>query len=73
MRRLLAVIIGCASVFFVFYTIRLLTVTRGLQRLRTGGQGAYVGAVVFPVLAIALGWTAWRLWQRGGRGARVAP
>jgi hypothetical protein len=70
MRRLLAVVIGCVSVFFVFYTIRLLTVTRGLQRLRAGGQGAYVGAVVFPVLAIAFGWFAWRLWQRGDREPR---
>jgi len=64
MRRFLALIIGCVSVFFVFYTIRLLTVTRGLTAVRASGHGAYVGAVVFPVLAIALGAVAWRLWQR---------
>ena len=65
MRRLLALIIGFVSLFFVFYTIRLYTVTRGLQAVRTSGHGAYVGAVVFPVLAIALGALAWRLWRRG--------
>ena len=64
MRRLLALIIGCVSVFFVFYTIRLYTVTRGLQAVRANGHGAYIGAVVFPLLAIALGTLAWRLWQR---------
>ena len=64
MRRLLALIIGFVSIFFVFYTIRLFTVTRGLQAVRASGHGAYIGAVVFPVLAIALGALAWRLWQR---------
>jgi hypothetical protein len=64
MRRFLAVIIGCISLFFVFYTIRLYTVTRGLQSVRASGHGAYIGAVVFPLLAIALGILAWRLWHR---------
>jgi hypothetical protein len=48
------------SVFFVFYTARLLYVTRGLTAIRTGGNGAYVGAVVFPLLALLFGWIAWR-------------
>jgi membrane protein implicated in regulation of membrane protease activity len=64
MRRSLAVVVGCVSVFFIFYTVRLYAVTRGLQTVRVGGQGAYIGAVVFPILAIAFGWFAWRLWQR---------
>jgi hypothetical protein len=46
--------------FFVFYTARLLYVTHGLQTIRSGGQGAYVGAIVFPLLALLLGWGAWR-------------
>ena len=64
MRRLLALIVGCGSVFFVFYTVRLYAVTRGLSAVRASGHGAYIGAVVFPLLAIALGVLAWRLWQR---------
>lgn len=66
MRRLLALIIGCVSIFFVFYTIRLYTVTRGLQAVRASGRGAYIGAVVFPLLAIGLGAVAWRLWRHAG-------
>jgi hypothetical protein len=53
-------LLGLLSAFFVFYTVRLLYVTRGLQTIRAGGQGAYIGAIVFPVLALLLGWGAWR-------------
>ncbi len=55
------VVLALLSVFFLFYTARLLYVTRGLTAIRTGGQGAYVGAIVFPLLAILFGWGAWRL------------
>lgn len=55
------VVLALLSVFFLFYTARLLYVTRGLTTIRTGGHGAYVGAVVFPLLAILFGWGAWRL------------
>jgi hypothetical protein len=55
------VLLGLLSVFFLFYTARLFYVTRGLTAIRTGGHGAYVGAVVFPLLAILFGWSAWRL------------
>ncbi len=63
--RLLAITAGCVSAFFVFYTARLLVVTQGLQHTRAGGQGAYVGAVVFPILALGTGLLASRLWKRG--------
>jgi hypothetical protein len=52
-------LLGLLSAFFVFYTIRLLYVTHGLHTIRAGGQGAYIGAFVFPVLALLLGWGAW--------------
>lgn len=55
------VVLALLSVFFLFYTARLFYVTRGLTAIRTGGQGAYLGAVVFPLLAILFGWGAWRL------------
>jgi hypothetical protein len=64
MRRSLAVIAGAVSVFFLFYTIRLLVVTGFLQRTRAGGGGAYIGAVVFPLLALLFGWAALRLWRK---------
>jgi hypothetical protein len=53
-------LLGLLSAFFVFYTVRLLYVTHGLRTIRAGGQGAYIGAIVFPVLALLLGWGAWR-------------
>lgn len=55
-----ALLLALLSAFFVFYMARLLYVTRGLSATRAGGQGAYVGAVAFPVLAVILGWGAWR-------------
>lgn len=54
-------ILALLSLFFVFYTARLLYVTHGLTSIRSGGQGAYVGAIVFPLLALVFGWGAWRL------------
>lgn len=71
MRRFFAVIAAAFAAFFVFYTVRLLVVTRGLTSIRAGGQGAYTGAVVFPLLAIAFGWVAWRLWPPRAAGASV--
>lgn len=65
MNRTISVIFGILlallSLFFVFYAARLFYVTRMLTAIRSGGQGAYVGAVVFPLLAILFGWSAWRL------------
>ena len=63
MRRLIAVVAGVVSLFFVFWFARLLVVTGFLRHIRPGGVGAYAGAVVFPLLAIAFGWVAARLWR----------
>ena len=52
------------SAFFAFYTIRLLYVTRFLTASRPGGGGAYIGAIVFPLLAIGLGLGARWCWRR---------
>jgi hypothetical protein len=68
MRRVLALVAGLISAFFVFYTIRLLAVTTFLTRTRAGGGGAFVGAVVFPLLAILFGRIAVRAWR--GRAPR---
>jgi len=64
--RTAAVVLGVLSAFFVFYTVRLLVVTGLLQHTRAGGQGAFVGVVVFPLLALALGWASMRAWRRSG-------
>jgi hypothetical protein len=50
------VLFGAVALFFVFYEIRLLAVTHFLTQIRRGGQGTYIGAVVFPALAIVFGW-----------------
>ena len=65
--RLVSVALGCVSAFFAFYTVRLLVVTHFLQQVRSNGHGAYIGAVAFPVIAIAFGWAAVVLWRRAGR------
>lgn len=57
------IILALLSMFFVFYTARLLYVTRGLTAIRSGGQGAYVGATVFPLLALLFGWSAWKFFR----------
>ena len=62
MIRVLSVVAAALSAFFIFYTIRLLAVTGFLQRTRPGGGGAYIGAVVFPLLALCFGWAAIRAW-----------
>jgi len=62
-----AFVLALLSAFFVFYTVRLLYVTRALIAIRAGGQGAYVGAIVFPLLALLLGWCAWRLLRAARR------
>jgi hypothetical protein len=58
--RFLALILGMISVFFIFYTIRLLVITHGLTAIRSGGEGAYIGVVVFPLLALGFGIGVWR-------------
>ncbi len=68
--RLISGFLGLVSAFFVFYTVRLLVVTGGLRHLRAGGTGAYIGAVVFPLLAITSGWACRRLWRRGASANR---
>ncbi len=60
--RSLAVLMGLASLFFVFYTARLLYVTHGLTAIRARGNGTYIGAVAFPLLALGFGFgTRWML------------
>ena len=58
---IIGTVLALVSVFFIFYTVRLLYVTHGLTAVRRGGQGAYVGALIFPLLAILFGLGAWRL------------
>ena len=67
MLRLVAIVAAAISAFWVFYAVRLLVVTRFLTQIRAGGGGAYVGAVVFPLLALGFGFVALRLWRRASR------
>ena len=72
MLRVFAVGLAALSAFFVFYTVRLLAVTQFLRQTRAGGQGAYIGAIVFPILAIVFAWAAVRCWRRGSRERSAA-
>lgn len=60
-------VLALISAFWIFYTVRLLYVTNLLRATRAGGQGAFVGAAVFPLLALVFGWGAWRCWQSARR------
>ena len=71
--RTLAVLMGMASLFFVFYTARLLYVTHGLTEIRVGGNGTYIGAVAFPLLALAFGVGARQLLKRARRPEPSGP
>ena len=71
MRLALALITSFISAFFVFYTVRLLVVTSFLTHTRAGGGGAFIGAVVFPVLALLFGWFAVRTWRRSPAPTQV--
>ena len=62
--KVIAVVAGLASAFWVFYALRLFVVTDFLQRVRPGGHGAYIGALAFPTLAAVFGWLAVYLWRR---------
>jgi hypothetical protein len=62
--RFFAVAFGVGSAFFTFWTLRLLVVTGFLQHTRAGGQGAFVGAAVFPAIAVTLAWASLRCWRR---------
>ena len=65
--RALAVGLFALSAFFIFYAVRLFVVTGGLLHTRAGGQGAYIGAIVFPLLALVFAWAGVRCWVRAGR------
>ena len=67
--RALAVVFALLGAFFLYYTARLLIVTGFLRHIRVGGQGAYVGAVAFPLLALGLGWAARRCWRAASGSA----
>ena len=58
MLRMLAIGLALCGAFWAVYTVRLLVVTGFLQQTRPGGQGAYIGAVAFPILALLFGWAA---------------
>ncbi len=59
--RAVGVILGLISLFFLFYTVRLLWVTHGLTAVRSDGKGAYIGAVAFPLLAALFAYGARRM------------
>lgn len=69
--RFAAFVTGAIAAFFVCYTGRLLLVTGMLQHTRVGGGGAFVGAVVFPLLAVLFGWLTVRILRRAGQRGRV--
>ena len=58
-----AVLTVLCSAFFTYYTVRLFYVTRLFTVSGLNG-GAYIGGLVFPVLAIGLGLLARWSWRK---------
>jgi hypothetical protein len=71
--RAVGVILSFISLFFVFYTARLFYVTHGLTQIRAGGNGTYIGAVAFPILALLFGYAAWRCAKTARRAELSRP
>ena len=63
-RSVAGIILALTGGFFIFYTARLLYVTSGLRTIRVGGQGAYIGAIAFPLIGLLCAWGAWRCFRR---------
>lgn len=59
----LMIICSLISVFFVFYTVRLFYITKGLSNIKVGGKGTYIGAIAFPVLALIFGLFSWHFYK----------
>jgi hypothetical protein len=58
------IVLALICAFFIFYACRLLYVTHFMTAVRASGHGAYIGLIVFPLIAVASGWAAWRLLRR---------
>ena len=58
---LIGFLFGLLSIFFFYYTVRLiyvnLTSPAAAQHRQTG---MYIGAIAFPVATIIFGWICWR-------------
>ena len=67
MLRVIAICAAALCAFFVFYTIRLFAITDFLRHTRPGGGGAFIGAIVFPALAMLFAFAAYRAWRAAGR------
>ena len=60
---LLIAVSGLISAFLIFYTVRLFYITQGLSKISAGGSGTYIGAIVFPIIALAFMFISWRLYK----------
>lgn len=69
--RSAALLLGVGSLFWMYYFVRLLIVTHMLARVPSAGWGAYVGALTFPVLSIALGAVSRWAFRRSHEGERT--
>lgn len=58
---LLGAVLALASVFFSFYTVRLLYVNLMMPEGASRRQfGMYIGAIAFPLAAVLFGWLSLR-------------
>ena len=59
---------GAASLFFAWYTIRLVWVNLTVAAAAEHRQaGMYVGAVAFPVATVLFGYASWRAFKYARR------
>lgn len=60
-----AAILAALSLFFTWYTVRLLYINLAVPEVAAHRQtGMYIGAMVFPIAAVGFGWLCVRCWKR---------
>lgn len=65
--RLIAVLFALASLFFAWYTARLIWVNLFVSGAAQHRQtGMYIGAVVFPIATLAFGYLSRLCWKIPG-------
>ncbi len=67
---LLGIVLGSGSIFFAFYTARLVYINltaADAAAHRSGGM--FIGAIAFPLAALLFGWLGWRCVKAAYRAA----
>ena len=65
MSRVFSLVAFLASAYFLFYTVRLYSITRFLTDTGPAPTALLVAAFLYPALGLLFGWLGVRYWIRG--------